>query len=78
MATTTNPDSPHGYRPRTLTRTNVPVNEPAGWMAGAERNAENRPCNVCGGSRFGLAVHNLPYRRPSLARALAAIESVAA
>jgi hypothetical protein len=71
-------DLPHGYRPRVLTRSNLPVvASTAHYYIDAVKDPENRPCDVCGGSRTGLRVHQLPYRKPGLAKALAAIAAAA-
>lgn len=73
-------DRPHVYQPRVLTAKNLPrLEQPrnrGGWVntdPWAVTSTENRPCDVCGGSRNLNPIHVDPSPRPNLARAQAAI-----
>ena len=71
--TTRNPDAPHGYRPRTITNRNLVARFGSAAFRMGINDPDNRPCDVCGGSRNGLAVHMLAPRKVGLTKALAAI-----
>lgn len=70
-----NPDAPHGYRPRMITNRNLVERFGSAAFRMGINDPDNRPCDVCGGSRNGLAVHMLPARKVGLAKALAAIDA---
>jgi hypothetical protein len=78
---TTAADLPHAFRPRVLGIETLPAGtrtDAGSWFYNAVRDPENRPCAVCGAGRFGMLIHMTTPRKPSLKRALAAVELAAA